>query len=136
MSSTGETMSIAARNILVVFVGGGIGAIARYLSVMGIKAALGSVLAWGTLTVNLVGSFLIGAASALVDRQILSESLRLALMTGVLGGFTTFSAFSLETLAHLTGGSPLKGVLEIVLNVGGGIFLAALGYAVARRMLG
>lgn len=82
-----------------VAIGGALGSVARYLAVNGMAAWLGRAFPYGTLAVNVAGSFLMGVALALlVQRGLLGEPWRAGLMAGLLGGFTTFSAFAGETL--------------------------------------
>jgi fluoride exporter len=82
---------------LLVFVGGGIGSALRYGVNIGSARLLGTAWPWGTLTVNVVGSLVMGLlAAAFIARGPASEPWRLFLATGLLGGFTTFSAFSLD----------------------------------------
>src|SRR6516164_8783479 len=84
---------------LLVCLGGAVGTAARYLLGLSIQAALGPTFPFGTLTVNLVGSFLISLLMFLgVDKGALSSSVRVVLTTGVMGGFTTYSSFNYETL--------------------------------------
>ena len=83
--------------ILLVAMGGAAGSVTRYLATLAAAQALGTQFPWGTLLVNIVGSFLMGLVIALGAHKLqLSNELRLALTTGFLGGFTTFSAFSLD----------------------------------------
>jgi CrcB protein len=82
---------------LIVFVGGGIGAAMRHAINRAALAVLGASFPFGTLIVNILGSFLMGVlAVVLLARAEGDQSLRLFLATGILGGYTTFSAFSLE----------------------------------------
>lgn len=85
---------------LLVFLGAGIGGALRHGVNVGCARFCGTAFPWGTLTVNVAGSFLMGAIAgwlALKTGEGWSQPLRLFLATGILGGFTTFSAFSLET---------------------------------------
>jgi CrcB protein len=86
-----------ASTLLQVAAGGAIGASARYLTNVAAGRLLGAGFPWGTLTVNIVGSFLMGVLVVVLAHK---DATRLApfLMTGILGGFTTFSAFSLDTI--------------------------------------
>jgi len=87
--------------IVIVFVGGGLGAVLRHLVNLGCARACGTAFPWGTLVVNAVGGFVMGLLAAwfaLRAGEGWSQSSRLFLMTGVLGGFTTFSAFSLDAV--------------------------------------
>ena len=98
-------------NVLLVAVGGGLGAAARYLAGLWIVARLGADFPWGTLFVNVTGSFLIGIILVLVEGGELPPGTRLFLAVGVLGGYTTFSSFSYETLQLLGGEGSLGPVL-------------------------
>jgi CrcB protein len=85
--------------LLIIAIGGGIGSVLRYLAssaMMNLFSAGG--FPWGTFTVNAAGSFVIGWLWALSEAGFISSSPGFFLFTGVLGGFTTFSAFSLETI--------------------------------------
>lgn len=100
-----------------VAIGGALGSVARYLAVNGLAAWLGRAFPYGTLAVNVVGSFLMGVAmSLLVQRGLLGEPWRAGLMAGVLGGFTTFSAFAGETLV-LAQQRPAAAALNIGLHL-------------------
>lgn len=83
---------------LLVFVGGGLGAVARHAVGRAMLHAAGPGFPWGTLTVNVSGSFLIGLLIGLFSALGAAQPWRLFLVTGFLGGFTTFSAFSLDAL--------------------------------------
>jgi CrcB protein len=91
-------MSLNLPTLAQVAAGGAIGASARYLTNVGLGRLLGTGFPWATLTVNVLGSFLMGLLVVLLAHK---DATRLApfLMTGILGGFTTFSAFSLDTIA-------------------------------------
>lgn len=84
---------------LTVFLGAGLGGVLRWLVGLAAYRALGPAFPWGTLTVNVVGSFAMGVLAALLAARFPGESARLFLTTGLLGGFTTFSAFSLDAVA-------------------------------------
>src|ERR1700709_481411 len=96
-----------------VAVGGALGSVARFW-LTGIMTALtGARFPWGTLLINIVGSLVIGlaAGATLVPVRVgLHPDIRIFLMTGVCGGFTTFSAFSLQTLELLQGGEVAAGL--------------------------
>jgi len=84
-----------------VALGGALGSVARYAVSLGAVRWLGAAFPWGTLVVNVAGSFVIGLLAALVTadgRPALGNDARAFVMIGILGGFTTFSSFSLETL--------------------------------------
>jgi CrcB protein len=121
-------MSVSVTGLLLVALGGAIGSVARYLVSVAALAALGPAVPWGTLAVNILGSAAIGAAAGMgIEGQQ-----RLLLVTGVLGGFTTFSAFSLETGA-LFERSPLLAVLYVVASVTLGLAAFALAWWLTRR---
>ena len=84
-------------NYLYVFLGGGLGAALRYGLNSGVPRVLGAQFPWATLIINIVGCFAVGLIAAwFVLRPSLASEWRLFLITGILGGFTTFSAFSLD----------------------------------------
>src|SRR6478735_10567677 len=103
---------------LLVAVGGAFGSLLRYgVGLWSLRVA-GPGFPWGTLTVNLVGCFLIGVLAELISRKFGgSVELRLLLITGVLGGFTTFSAFSLDALVLFERGETVAALLYIASSV-------------------
>ncbi len=111
--------------------GGALGAAARYLAVMSLGTRASG---WplGTFFVNLMGGFLMGILAALVVRGHASEGARLFLGVGVLGGFTTFSAFSLEGFQLMARGQFLLAAGYALASVIGSIAALALGYALVR----
>jgi len=102
--------------ILSVAIGGMIGALGRFFISTYVNRWLGTSFAYGTLTVNILGSFLIGFLF-LYFEQVISPNLKSMLMTGMLGALTTFSTFSLETLLMAQEGLYTKAILNIILNV-------------------
>jgi len=96
------------KSLILIFIGGGLGSVLRALSGR-LFASL--TFPWGTLTVNVLGSFLIGLLYALFSRQILGEEYRLLLAVGLCGGFTTFSTFSNESLHLLRAGQWIPFIL-------------------------
>lgn len=117
-----------------IILGGGIGSACRYLISTFANRHFGNSFAWGTMTVNLLGCLLIGFLVGLVDRSILSKTYRLFLVTGFLGGFTTFSSFSLESIGMIIEGSIGKGLLNIGVNVVLGLGLTLIGLLAAARI--
>lgn len=104
--------------LLIVMCGGAIGAGLRYLSTIGFTRLLGKDFPYGTLFVNVSGSLLIGLLSGLfMSKGNLNEEWRLLLVTGVLGAFTTFSAFSLETFTLFDQGDIARALLNVFFNV-------------------
>ncbi len=101
-------------HILLVAIGGALGSVARYLVGLGMTRLLGVSFPWSTLTVNIVGSFAIGFLTELVARRFdASTELRLLLVVGILGGFTTFSSFSLDTMALVERGATASAVAYV-----------------------
>jgi len=91
-------MKATAETWLLVAIAGGVGSLLRYSLGGWLARSTGGVFPWETLCINVVGSLAIGCLAALVDRgALLSPVTRMALMAGLLGGFTTFSSFALET---------------------------------------
>jgi CrcB protein len=88
-------------------------------------------LIWSTVAINVVGSFLLGVLAA---EHWFSRDVREAIGVGFLGGFTTFSTFSVQVVLETDGGKPGKAVLYIAASVIGGIAAAAAGYALGRRL--
>lgn len=121
--------------LLLVLAGGGLGSGARYLLGMWAAQRWGVAFPWGTLGVNLAGCFLIGALATLADEQgRIGPDLRVFLIVGVLGGFTTFSSFSLETLRLAGRNEPVRAVAYALVSVGVGLAAALLGIAAARAL--
>lgn len=107
------------RAMLLVGIGGMGGAMLRYLTgALIAHSSLPSRFPWGTLAVNVLGCLLAGVAAALFERlSDWNTESRLLVITGVLGGFTTFSAFGLETLTLLRSGSIALATLNVLTNV-------------------
>jgi CrcB protein len=105
-------------NILLVFAGGGLGAVARYLLQGAVYRFTGTGFPYGTIVVNVLGCFAIGLLmSSMEERFLASPSLRIFLTIGILGGFTTFSSFSYETMALIREGDILSGGINIIVSV-------------------
>jgi CrcB protein len=97
---------------------------------------LGSAFPYGTLTVNVLGSFLIAVVSQLgANSDFLSPTARIALASGLVGGFTTYSAFNLETLDLISTGSWKLASLNVTLTLASCLAAGLLGAAVTRAML-
>lgn len=119
--------------ISLVALGGALGAVARFLVVRMLPGAF----PWGTLAVNLIGSFAIGWLLASPTARVASTpELKLLLVTGVLGGFTTYSAFNHETLALWNSGLRLNAALYVAGTMVGAWISGALGLWVGRATNG
>lgn len=120
-------------NIAFVAVGGAIGATARYLVSTWAAARFESSFPYGTLIVNLVGCFIIGAFMTIAtERFIIHPHWRLLIAVGFLGGLTTFSSFSFETLRLLGEDNIMQAFANVGLNVLAGLTATWLGMAAAR----
>lgn len=114
--------------VLLVGLGGFIGASLRYLISSCFVKLFGNGFPYGTLFVNVTGAVLIGLIFQLsVQSTSISPDMKLFLTTGILGGLTTFSTFSNETMAFFTAGNYLHGVLNIFLNLGLSLFGVVIG---------
>lgn len=104
--------------VLVIALGGAAGSVLRYWTSLGAHHLFGRGFPYGTLAVNVLGSLAIGMLYVLlVERSSLGVEWRAALITGFLGGFTTFSAFSLETVLLLEQAEHLKAIINIAVSV-------------------
>lgn len=117
--------------LVLVALGGALGAALRYLVTGWVQQRI-DFFPWGTLVVNLIGSFLIGMVLEFTLRGFLTPEVRVFLAVGVLGGFTTFSSLSWETLALLENGDLLPAFLNSVGSLTAGVFLAWLGSLLVR----
>ncbi len=119
--------------ILLVMIGGSLGAISRYgISLLGVKLG-GTQFPWGTMAANLTGCFLIGLIFSLADRsRILTPDIRLLIITGYLGALTTFSSFALESVNIVRDGTNLLFIANILVNNIGGLSLAFFGMWLGR----
>jgi CrcB protein len=104
--------------ILAIAGGGAIGAVARFLVSTGVYRLMGRDFPWGTLAVNLFGSFAMGLLFVLLlERSLIAPEVRAAILVGFLGSFTTFSTFSLETLTLVEQGEALRALLNVAASV-------------------
>ncbi|MBN9033919.1 MAG: protein CrcB [Rhizobiales bacterium 63-7] len=123
-------------HVVLVAAGGAVGSVARYLVGVWSVRVLGLAFPWGTLIVNLVGSFAIGLLAELIARRFnASMELRLLLVTGFLGGFTTFSAFSLDTIALYERGQVTTAAVYVLASVVLSLAATFAGMAAIRSLL-
>ncbi len=114
--------------------GGAFGSMARYASSNLVAAQLGGSFPWGTLLINILGSFVIGVFAALTGpggRLYVSNDARLFVMVGICGGYTTFSSFSLQTLDLMNDGAWLRAGLNVVGSVALCLLAVWIGHVVA-----
>jgi len=117
--------------------GGAAGTGARYLVAGWVQRAFGPTFPVGTLAVNLVGSFLLGLLMVVaLNTELMSPTVRLALTTGVMGGFTTYSTFSYETLGMLQQGAWGSAALNISVTIVACLVASLLGFAAGRAFIG
>ncbi|QJW48559.1 fluoride efflux transporter CrcB [bacterium BFN5] len=121
--------------IILVLVGGGIGSVSRYLASNWAVQRLGAEFPYGTLLVNVVGCFIIGAFMVLTTEKLtISPYWRLLVAVGFLGGLTTFSSFSYETLKLMQDANFLRAFYNVGLNVVLGFLAAWLGMGISRLL--
>lgn len=123
------------RLALLVGAGSFIGGMCRYLLSVFIQTKSGTLFPYGTLVVNLTGCLIIGCLYGLSEKWPLSSEARLLLISGVLGGFTTFSAFSAESFMMIKDGRLISSVVYIVISVVAGLTLTAFGAWIFKLML-
>ncbi len=122
---------------LAIAAGAALGANARFLVGVWAGNRWGAFFPYGTLAVNITGSFLLGFLVALTtDRIVISPELRLFLAVGFMGSYTTFSSYTVESLALLQSGAVWPAVLNILGNNFLGLACAVLGFALARLVGG
>lgn len=123
-------------NLLIIGFGGALGAMLRYLSTMAAVRLFGPGFPWGTAFVNVAGSLIMGAATVvLIEAGEARPQIALFVMTGVLGGFTTFSAFSLDTAQLIETGRTGAAAAYVLGSVALAIFGLFIGFALGRMLL-
>lgn len=121
---------------LLVGLGGALGSLLRFFLQGQIQTAIGGRFPWGTLVINVVGSAVIGAVAAWIEKQpVAPQHARAFVMVGILGGFTTFSSFSLENMNLLRAGEGRTAVLYVVVSNAAGIALALLSFVGVKTLL-
>ena len=117
-----------------VLLGGGTGALMRYIAGTAIMARFGGRFPLGTFVINVSGSFVIGLLMTLLTERFQPHpNWRLLLVVGFLGGYTTFSSFEWETYSAVRGGGRLIGLLNVLASVLLGYVAVSLGAFIARR---
>jgi fluoride exporter len=122
---------------LLIAAGGGFGSVVRYAVHSWVQRATSSNFPWGTLAVNVIGCALIGFLTAtFAGPRPIREEYRLAILVGVLGGFTTFSAFGWETFSLASDRQFAYAALNIILSCGVGLFAVWAGFKTAEAVFG
>jgi len=118
-----------------VALGGALGATGRYLVALGALRLFGPGFPWGTITVNVVGSLAMGVLAGLFAHRLqVSTDIRMFLMTGILGGFTTFSAFSLDVSVLLERKDYMMSALYIIGSVSLSVVALFIGLRLVRML--
>lgn len=122
--------------LIAIAFGGALGAVLRFMVSTGVYQWLGRGFPYGTLSVNIIGSFLIGlmTEALLLQRIAISMEFRSAILVGLFGAFTTFSTFSLETLYLIEQGNLLKAALNVCISIFACIFAVWLGLLIGRTL--
>jgi CrcB protein len=122
---------------LIVFIGAGLGGMLRHGVNVGCARWCGPEFPWGTMTINILGSLVMGLVAgwlAFRASESWNQNARLFLMTGILGGFTTFSAFSLDTMLLWERGQAGAALTYVLVSVLGSILALAAGLALVRTL--
>ena len=115
------------KNILLVALGGAVGSVCRYI----ISCFSHSSFPWGTFAVNILGSLLIGLLVGWATKGVISDGMKLLLVTGFCGGFTTFSTFANESFGMLKAGDALLAALYVGASIVVGILAVWLGLRIS-----
>jgi len=125
------------KTLLFVTLAGALGSAARYLVSLGTVRWFGAGFPYGTLTVNVVGSFLIALImQAALRTEAITPLMRITLTTGFLGGFTTYSAFNYESLDLMSKGAWRLALTNLVVTLTACLVAGVLGFRVARAVMG
>lgn len=125
------------REIVLVFLGAGFGGVSRFVLGSLVYSYTGRNFPWGPLAINLTGSFIMGFLFVIFAQKFtnLAPYLIALVLVGVLGGYTTFSSFSIETLRLFQDGKIMYAIMNVLVSTIGGILLAWLGYALATKLV-
>lgn len=124
------------KEISLVFLGAGVGGVCRFILGSIIISIMGRSYPWGTMGINLLGSAIMGFLFVLISTRLanLSPILSPLILVGLLGGFTTFSSFSLDTLKLIQEGKIMYALSYVSISTIGGLALAGIGYVVAQKI--
>lgn len=121
--------------LLAIAAGGAVGSVLRFLMSSWVYSIAGRGFPYGTLAVNIIGSLLMGLLTVvLIERMSIGPEWRAAILIGVLGGFTTFSSFSIETLNLIEAGAHIKAISNMVVSVVVCVGAAWVGVIVGRQL--
>ena len=118
--------------ILAISSGGAIGALMRYYGSLLFSNLSKGIFPYGTMFVNLSGAFIIGLLWGIAEKGIISPNIRFFIFTGILGAFTTFSTYSLETVNLLRDNEIKFAILNIIVSNISGIVLTFIGYIICK----
>ena len=120
--------------VLLIALGAAIGAPARYLADRAVQARHDAVFPWGTFSVNVIGSFVLGVVAAAAARGVIGPAVVAAVGTGFCGALTTYSTFSYETLRLAEDRAWLEAAANVTASVAGGLGAVAIGWAVGSAL--
>ncbi|MDG2483102.1 MAG: fluoride efflux transporter CrcB [Alphaproteobacteria bacterium] len=122
--------------LIFVAMGGAVGAVGRYLTVAGVGAVMGHGFPYGTLVVNILGSFILGVlVETMALKFSVSQEVRALLVVGMLGAFTTFSTFSLDVVVQLERGHLIPAAIYIITSVTFSVLALFAGLRLMRMVL-
>ncbi|MDO8302947.1 MAG: fluoride efflux transporter CrcB [Sedimentisphaerales bacterium] len=121
--------------VLLIALGGAIGSVCRYGLGGLVYRLFGSVFPWGTAAVNIVGSLIIGFLWAMFERAAIGPNMRMFVFIGILGGFTTFSSYTLETFNLLHAGETRLAITNMFVSNIVGVAAVFIGFAIFRYMV-
>ena len=128
-------MTLSALQIFAIMIGGAIGAALRFILSNGVYSLLGREFPYGTLAVNIIGSFFMGLLTVMIlERGDVDPFIKLAILVGFLGSFTTFSTFSMDTLALINEGALIRAFINMVGSVVVCISAVWLGMILAKQL--
>jgi CrcB protein len=123
-------------NIIAVFIGGGLGSVLRFLITFLFARLFPAEFPYGTLTANYLGCFTIGILMAVFTHKIDSPELKLFFVTGMMGGLTTFSTFSYESVMLFRNEEHLKSIINLSASLFGCLFLTLVAYRMSLGFMG
>ncbi|RTK96434.1 MAG: fluoride efflux transporter CrcB [Neisseriaceae bacterium] len=124
------------KEISLVFIGAGFGGVCRFVLGSLIISIMGKNFPWATMSINLIGSFLMGFLFVLISNRLadLAPLLTPLILVGILGGFTTFSSFSIETLKLIQNGKLAYALTYVLISTIIGVSFAGLGFMIAQKI--